>query len=464
MAPIAGLRCTVCRSPDLGFAHDAITCGQCGQECPILGGVPVMFEAVSVKTDTPDSVDTTDGIAASQVLAAFGLADDPLSRLRIRTLMRKQVTFGGALIQVESRQFLERVRNTGHAIEAGESTGKPAGRETRDLVTVPRYGWSKTYVPRRISPGDAQLANVRIENRGVVPLFRAGAGRAMLAQRWEHRDGSPAATLDERTPLPIDLHPAQSVTVAVRLAPPSRPGAYRLTLTLVQEQVRWLDEDCATFAVKVDPEAPGAVPDGWSVRPGPPTDYDADHVRGLAIMGEWLRQHAPERPRVLEVGGNALPMAALLDQAADLELVNVDVDLLGLQVGHMLARQHGRRVTQLCADAFDLPFPAGYFDAIVLFASLHHFPDPAALLDHLRRRLRPGGFIGLFCEPVGHIWPGAITPAFLAELERGVNEQSFSLREYELMFRRAELMPTEVVVDVDSLKARLVHAATDVAR
>ena len=464
MAPIAGLRCTVCRSPDLGFADDAITCVQCGQECPVIGGVPVMFEAVSVHAAEPPP----DGLAAGQVLAAFGLADDPLSRLRIRTLMRKQVAFGGALIQVESRQFLDRVRNSGHDVGMGTSEAGAAATaradETRDLVTVPRYGWSKSYIPRRVRPGDYRLANVRIENRGAVPLFRAGAGRVLVAQSWQHRDGTRAATPDERTPLPIDLAPGQAVTVAVRLAPPTLAGSYRLRLTLVQEQVRWLDDDCTTIAVKVDPEAPDPVPDGWTVLPGKAANYDADHLRGLAIMGDWLRRHAPRRPRVLEVGGNAAPMAALLDDAAELDLVNVDVDLLGLQVGHMLARQHGRRLTQLCADAFDLPFPPGYFDAVVIFASLHHFPDPAGLLEHLRRRLRPGGFIGLFCEPVGHIWPGAITPEFLAELERGVNEQSFSLREYELMFRQAELSADEVIVDVASLKARLVHAAPAPAR
>ena len=39
-----------------------------------------------------------------------------------------------------------------------------------------------------------------------------------------------------------------------------------------------------------------------------------------------------------------------------------------------------------------------------------------------------------------------------------MNEQSFSLREYELMFRQADLVAAEVLVDHDSLKARLVHA------
>jgi hypothetical protein len=56
---------------------------------------------------------------------------------------------------------------------------------------------------------------------------------------------------------------------------------------------------------------------------------------------------------------------------------------------------------------------------------------------------------------------GAVTPAFLEELERGINEQSFSLQEYALMFRQAELTPAEVLVDLNSLKARLTHTPLD---
>ncbi len=460
MSFIAGLRCTVCRSSDLAFATDVITCRDCGQECPVLGGVPVMFETVSVGTG-----EAVDEGSARQILAAFDLRDDPLSLLRMRTMMRKRIRFGGALIQVESSQFLDRVRSSGHDVAAATpsaTTDVVAGdRAKAELATVPRYAWPKNYMPRRVRAGAELLANMRLENQGGVTMRTSGTGRVMIAQSWRHRNGTPAATPDLRTPLPIELHPGQAVTVAVRLAPPARPGSYLLALTLVQEQVRWLDDDAITMVVSVEHDVPGPVPPGWTMLAEPPADYDSDHRRGRDMLAAWLAEHLPAprrtRPRLLEVGGNAVPMCAGMDA----ELVNVDVDLLGLQVGRMIARQRGLAMSQLCADAFNLPFATGYFDAIVIFASLHHFPDPAALLEHLRRKLRPGGFIGLFCEPVGHVWPGAVHEPFLAELEKGVNEQSFSLREYELMFRQADLAAAEVVVDFNSLKARLVHAPLD---
>lgn len=456
---INGLQCTVCRSALLDFTPDVVTCRACGQEHPILGGVPVMFDAVSVSSEPVADED----LGARQVAAAFELPDDPITLLRIRTLLRTKVRFGGSLVQIESQQFLHRVQNSGHEVDVGTGDAAPDAA-LRDLVTIPRARWVKSYMPRRLAAGTPVLANMRLENCGAVPLFSAGEGRALVALQWRHRDGTPAAAADQRTPLPIDLAPGQAVTVPVSVVPPARHGAYLLTVRLVQEQVRWLDADALTVAVTVGRDVAGPVPDRWVVLPTPPIDYNADHDRGFALLRQWLERHAPPQPRVLEVGGNAAPMVSRLGAGFSRDLVNVDVDLLGLQVGRMLERRRGDGVHHLCADAFDLPFASGHFDAVVIFASLHHFPDPDALLEHLRRKLRPGGFIGLFCEPVGHIWPGAVLAPYLAELVRGVNEQSFSLREYELMFNRAELTPAEVLVDMNSLKARLVHARPDGAR
>jgi SAM-dependent methyltransferase/uncharacterized protein YbaR (Trm112 family) len=472
---IPGLRCVLCRSDDLSADSDTLRCGFCGQDYPVVGGVPVMFEQVSVQSASTHASVSDD--AAGQVLAAFGLPGDAISLLRVRRMLRTDVAFGGALVQAESQQFLDRLRNSGHHISASgqaepapetcsgqvsanRSDSAPAQSEMRDLATIPRYGWTKNYLPRRIAAGTEILANIRLENRGAVTLHSAGTGHAMVALRWHHPDGTDAAAPDARTPLPIDLNPGQALTVAVRVASPLQQGPYRVTITLVQEQVRWLDQDAITLPVTVVAAMPGPVPEGWRMQADAPPNYEADHARGRAILCDWLAQHAPQHPRVLEIGGNAVPMLGYLTDRLGPDPVNVDVDLIGLQIGRMMSHTRKIPVKYLCADAFNLPFGADHFDAIVIFASLHHFPDPAALLEHLARKLRPGGFIGLFCEPVGHIWPGAVPPPFLAELERGVNEQSFSLREYELMFAQAELIAADVVVDVQSLKARLIRKSS----
>jgi SAM-dependent methyltransferase len=225
-------------------------------------------------------------------------------------------------------------------------------------------------------------------------------------------------------------------------------------LSFVQEGVRFLHDDAKRIPVRVGdaPDGP-ALPAGWVWNEGPRRSYDEDHRHAQEALKRWLMPLRDRRLRILEIGGNVHPMAAGL---VNVDLYNLDVDVLGLQLGEMVHRRDGRDVAFLCADAEDLPFPPAFFDAVVMFATLHHFPDPARVLGHVATRVRPGGFVGVLCEPVGHIHPGAISQEFLSELRKGVNEQSFTASEYDAMFRRARLRPEEAFIDVDSLKARLV--------
>jgi hypothetical protein len=78
----------------------------------------------------------------------------------------------------------------------------------------------------------------------------------------------------------------------------------------------------------------------------------------------------------------------------------------------------------------------------------------------MARTLKPGGFIAIMCEPVGHVFANAIADGFHDELLGGVNEQSFSLDEYAQVFREAGLQAQEVIVDGGgSLKAFLTAAS-----
>lgn len=48
-------------------------------------------------------------------------------------------------------------------------------------------------------------------------------------------------------------------------------------------------------------------------------------------------------------------------------------------------------VTYLAGAAEDIPLPTGSVDAVLMFLSFHHFPDPLRGLAEVRRVLRPGG-------------------------------------------------------------------------
>jgi SAM-dependent methyltransferase/uncharacterized protein YbaR (Trm112 family) len=456
MLPSGALTCVRCGSGGLEVSGRHIDCPLCGAMYPVLAGVPVMFgDAVLAPAPRLDEP------MARSVLQAFELPVDPIAVLRIRQASGRRVRLGNALAEAEGGQFLERVRSTGHRLPAGAAPPAPATAAGPPAAgeDAPRYRWLKDYIPRLLPPGQDLTANLRFENSGRVVIRHAGPAPVVLAYRWLDEDDRPVPHEDQRTPLPTDVPPGRQLTAPIRLRTPAAPGRYRLRLSMIEEGVRPLEADAKVLPIHVSAAAAaasGRTPAGWTVNPEAPPSYDADHVRAAGMLADWLGRHAPDRPRILEIGGNAYPMIAGLDG----ELYNVDVDLLGLQVGSMVRRARGGSVNPICADAENLPFPRGFFDAIVVVASLHHFPDPAAALRAMRGRLAPGGFIGLFCEPVGHIWPGAVDPAFLAELEKGVNEQSFSMAEYAMIFRDAGLRAEEVIVDFNSLKARLARPGT----
>ena len=53
------------------------------------------------------------------------------------------------------------------------------------------------------------------------------------------------------------------------------------------------------------------------------------------------------------------------------------------------------------ADARDLPFEDGRFDAVFSHAMLEHLPDPMPVLAEMRRVLKPGGLLAIRCIDLG---------------------------------------------------------------
>ncbi len=452
MPPIAGLECVRCRSADLDDSAGRLECRDCGSSYPMLGRVPVLFpDAVPVPGNEPDTA------TIRQILEALGLGTASEDALRVRQMFRRHVSFGDEQMQVEGVQLLDRLRGSGHGISGAEGGGEdeaPSEEQEDAADAVPRYRWTVDHIPRRLPCAVETTANLRFRNTGAVAFRHRPPRQVRVHVSWFDEAGRPVDAPDVRTPLPLDVPPGREITLPAFIATPRVPGRMYLQLSFVQEGVRFLHEDAKRIPVRVGGAAEPSLPAGWVRHEEPHRTYEQDHRLGQDVFMRWLTPLAKAgRVRVLEVGGNVHPMAAGL---ANVDLYNLDVDLLGLQLGDLLHRRDGRPAAFLCADAEDLPFPPGFFDAVVMFATLHHFPDPSRMLGHIATRVKPGGFVGVLCEPVGHVHPGIVDPGFLSELRKGVNEQSFTPCEYDAMFRRARLRVEEARIDVNSLKARLV--------
>jgi len=442
----SALRCVKCGSGGLD-AHDGVLeCPVCSRCYPVLSGIPVLVSDVAVVPAAPFPP-----AMARRLAESFGLEPDLVTTLRMRQASRQSVRFGDPGLDAEGSHFLACARALGHAA-ASAAPATPCALPGNDL---PRYRWLIDYIPRAMRPGRESMANVRFENLGRVLMPAAGFARITVTCLWRDAEGHAVPTGDLRTPLPVDVAPGRRLTLPIRLRAPTEPGRYSVTLTMVAEGLSWLNEDARTIEVQVRPCTGVRPTPAWVVAAGRPRTGDGDQAKGRALLAAWLKRHAPAQARVLEIGGNVRPA---IEGVAG-EAYNVDLDLLGLQIAAVIAVQRGSGVRAICADAHALPFDPDFFDAIVMVDTLHRFADPAAVLRGLRFHLRPGGFIAACCEPVGHVWPGSIPPYFLLELQRGATKQSFTMSEYDQIFRVARLAPAEALVENTSLSVRLVGPA-----
>ncbi len=97
---------------------------------------------------------------------------------------------------------------------------------------------------------------------------------------------------------------------------------------------------------------------------------------------------------VLELGsGSGTVAEQLLARFPTIHLTATDVDPSMLDTARRRLASFGDRVEVQQADATQLPFPDGSFDAVVSFIMLHHTLQWEEALSEAVRVLRPGGHL-----------------------------------------------------------------------
>ena len=138
----------------------------------------------------------------------------------------------------------------------------------------------------------------------------------------------------------------------------------------------------------------------WDHLPAPP---DAP-----AKIAEFTRRAIPETSRrVLDLGcGTGIILSHAARQGRQIVELDLAEDMLREN-----RRKSGGQGLHVCADAAQLPFAPGLFDAIVCFNVLPHIADLGALLDGLARAVMMGGTV-----TIGHLMGSAQLNEFHGQL------------------------------------------------
>ncbi|MET8053999.1 methyltransferase domain-containing protein [Streptosporangium sp. NPDC005286] len=139
----------------------------------------------------------------------------------------------------------------------------------------------------------------------------------------------------------------------------------------------------------------GSMHYGYWTGPDDDTGFAAASERLTAIMIEKLRVGPDDT--VLDLGCGTGKPAVQLARATGARVVGVSVSAEEVELASALARSEG--VADLVrfefADATDLPFAPGSFDAVLALESVVHIPDRINVLQQIARVLRPGGRLAL---------------------------------------------------------------------
>lgn len=451
------LVCPVCMG-ELAERSDSLACRACATEYPVLQGVPLLLPGVAVAAGRSPDAGFVEDIAR---IAAP--SDPPAAREPLRRVFSSEITFPDRQLGIEGQRFLHRLRSSGFVFrdpDGGPVASPAAESAPRDPSHSPdtRVELIVLTAPDAVRVGGGFAVQVRVVNHGPGVLRSTGETPFHLSY-WAEAPGATKLAEGRRTALLIDLPPGRTLAQPVFIEAPRKTGVWSYDITPMIEHVCWQHAASVRVRVRAVPaSAPDPLATGWP-ESGTQRDYGADHAHAVALMGEWLRARLADRPepRILELGGNAAPMLAVPGAGlSGAHLYNLDIDPYGLAFGTIQRRiGGGPAVFDVAGDGMGLPFADGSLDAVVMFATLHHFPDPVRLLRHLRSKLAPGGLICVMCEPVSQVSREHLPDDYREELLDGICEQAFQPWEYRQFFEAAGLRVAHAMLDVGSLKVAL---------
>jgi SAM-dependent methyltransferase len=161
----------------------------------------------------------------------------------------------------------------------------------------------------------------------------------------------------------------------------------------------------------------------------------------------WAAQLAGGR-RVLDAACGMAYGTRILAEAGASEVVGID---LNEEVVAEVRATAAPNMTFDVGDLRQLPYGEDEFDLITCFEAIEHVPDPDAVLDELRRVLRPGGVVALSTPNRDVYSPG--NPFHLRELTPNELEAELTQRFRSVVLRRQHTWVASGIFGDESFEA-----------
>ncbi|MEE4362767.1 MAG: class I SAM-dependent methyltransferase [Desulfotignum sp.] len=458
--------CPACHHDHLVLSNDQLLCLGCQKPWPVRNAVPDLYSRYKLAHDQACSHENFQKTENNQKNhdELSQKTNDELTDLLINALELQGEKSREAVQSIVTRTSVLSSMDDALTAEIQDVKDRFLPSDTSipdipaDANKAPGIFLERHYFPAQITAGTSLTANIRVKNIGYHPWSSRTRMPLLLAVIWTAEKKNGFIRQSDPVRVPVDIAPERSITVPITVSAPGHSGRYALTPCLVDGENQVAARAAEPFVITVKPHSlkdrittfftPGKkiTP---VVNPGIAA-YDKDHETGRAIFEAELKKRR-RLTRVLEIGAGVHPQTAWIKDSQTLAL-DISAPLLELGSLYFTQKNLASKVGFICADGCSPPFKSGSFDAVALFSTLHHFPEPETVLKNTAGLLKKDGFMAVMCEPVNDTLEGAET---IRELQKGINEQVFTWPEYVRIFALAGLDVVSLQIDGGSLKAIL---------
>jgi len=130
--------------------------------------------------------------------------------------------------------------------------------------------------------------------------------------------------------------------------------------------------------------------DPYSVEQGLDEPFHLRRIDHTIELAQEVVSSVQGTPRILDLGcGQGHITNELRKKLKTAELAGLDYSVSAIEYAH----EHFKDIDFVVGDAYEPPYPKGYFDLVICNNLWEHMPDPLNLLSKIRYVLKSGGFV-----------------------------------------------------------------------